>query len=184
MACSGCPARHRTSWPLAGSQRRMVPSQLPEITHLPSREKARQFTVLPCRSRTVPIRAMAPAGSGSPWASRRIRPALGRSAPAAIMDAANRANRPRDRDRRSMIGPRNAGRRKAGTGQKSAALTLTLPRVKRQGHFVKSTRAVHAGRAIPRPDRTVVPGGERRGWRWDRAPRGARREVQRAAETP
>src|SRR5207245_1549646 len=40
-----------------------------EVRRLPSGEKATDRTVPPCRNRTVPRRATAPGGSGSPWAS-------------------------------------------------------------------------------------------------------------------
>jgi hypothetical protein len=79
-----CPTRRRNSLPVDGSQRRMTPSAdpfqpRPRWSSLPSQPAA--ASILPSgeyaiakmgcvwRKRTVPRRAIAPAGNGSPWRS-------------------------------------------------------------------------------------------------------------------
>jgi hypothetical protein len=59
----------RISRPVATSQCRALPSCATVSSCFPPATKATKVTMWPCRQRTVPSRARAPRGSGSPWRS-------------------------------------------------------------------------------------------------------------------
>lgn len=63
------PSNLPASLPVAASQSRTVRSPPADARTLPSGEKATDVTGCPCRSRTLPMRAIAPLGNGSPWRS-------------------------------------------------------------------------------------------------------------------
>ena len=69
-----------------------MPSSPAETTSRPPGRKATNVTRPPCRSRTVPIRARAPGGRGSPW--RSVRPASPPSAAGAASPATGAAGAP------------------------------------------------------------------------------------------
>src|SRR5207302_1339956 len=101
-----CPRSRRRSRPLAASHRQAVPSRPAVATTLPPGANARDVTAPPWRQRAVPIRARAPAGSGSPVRSRRGFAGVGSAAPAGPPSTGRRPrSRYADGKRSSMAAP-------------------------------------------------------------------------------